>query len=219
LAIVLTLRHPRHTPDLLGRIPALAHHAFQAMLLGHLEQRLAVRKDLRGKTVGQANRLTRACRRACRRSSGNFRRSLPSRASRSKAHTCSSAGFAERRNRGQKSGIPAASLATISLVDDRRPGGELAQHAHQPREAPAEATPAAAVEFNGLADYVGLNAKAVEFDLVLPIIAGGHALGWDRATGLDVLAQDVAASLGLSNWRRALALVPRHKDDGCAAFA
>jgi hypothetical protein len=33
---------------------------------------------------------------------------------------------------------------------------------------------------------VALDAKAVEFDLVLPIITGRHALGQDWATGLDV---------------------------------
>jgi hypothetical protein len=44
-----------------------------------------------------------------------------------------------------------------------------------------------AIEFDGLADYVGLNAKAVEFDLMLPIVAGRHALGRHGPAGLDVL--------------------------------
>jgi hypothetical protein len=55
--------------------------------------------------------------------------------------------------------------------------------------APAEPAPAAAVQFDGLADYVGLNAEAIEFDLVLPVVAGGHTLGQDGATGLDVLEE------------------------------
>jgi hypothetical protein len=70
---------------------------------------------------------------------------------------------------------------------------------------------------------VGVDAKAVEFDLVLPIVAGGHSFGQDRATGIDVLEEqdlkDVAALPGPGNWRHALALVLRNKDNGCDAFA
>jgi hypothetical protein len=36
---------------------------------------------------------------------------------------------------------------------------------------------------------VGLNAEAIERDLVLPVVASGHALGQDRATGLDVFEE------------------------------
>ena len=46
-------------------------------------------------------------------------------------------------------------------------------------------------ELDGLPDYVRLNAKAVEFDFMLPIVAGGHALGEDGAAGLDVLEEHV----------------------------
>jgi hypothetical protein len=53
--------------------------------------------------------------------------------------------------------------------------------------APAEPTTTAAVELDGLADYVGPDAKAIEFDLVLPIVAGGHGFGSHGAAGLDVL--------------------------------
>jgi hypothetical protein len=42
---------------------------------------------------------------------------------------------------------------------------------------------------DGLADYVGLNAEAIELDLVLPIVAGGHILGRHGAAGLDVLEE------------------------------
>ena len=70
---------------------------------------------------------------------------------------------------------------------------------------------------------MGVDAKAVEFDLVLPIVAGGHSFGQDRATGIDVLEEqdlkDVAALPGPGNWRHALALVLRNKDNGCDAFA
>jgi hypothetical protein len=85
----------------------------------------------------------------------------------------------------------------------------------------AKAATAAAVKLYLIAELVDLDAKAVEFDLVLPVIAGRHGLGQDGTAGLDVLeqhTQDVAA-LRSSNLRRALAVVPRHKDDGCDAFA
>ena len=42
-----------------------------------------------------------------------------------------------------------------------------------------QSTRIAAVEFDGLADYVGLNAKAVEFDLVLPTVRR-RARSWPR---------------------------------------
>jgi hypothetical protein len=38
---------------------------------------------------------------------------------------------------------------------------------------------------------VGLNAEAIEFDLMLPIVADRHALGQHRTTGLDVLEEHV----------------------------
>jgi hypothetical protein len=43
--------------------------------------------------------------------------------------------------------------------------------------------PLLAVEFNGLADYVSLDPEAVEFVLVLPIVADGHRRGALRMAG------------------------------------
>jgi hypothetical protein len=62
-------------------------------------------------------------------------------------------------------------------------------------KAPAEATATAAVQFDSLADYVGLNAKAVEFDLMLPIVAGGHRLGALWMAGLDEREEHVTLKL------------------------
>ena len=55
-----------------GRISALAHHAFQLMPFCHPWPSA---KASEAKTLGQANRLRRTCRRLCLVSNGNFRRS------------------------------------------------------------------------------------------------------------------------------------------------
>jgi len=55
--------------------------------------------------------------------------------------------------------------------------------------ATAEATTAAAVEFYLIAQLVDLDAKAVELDLVLPIVTDRHRLGALRMAGLDELEE------------------------------
>jgi hypothetical protein len=55
------------------------------------------------------------------------------------------------------------------------------------REPFAEVVAVAAVEFYLAVELVDLDAEAVELNLVSPIVAGSHALGQDRATGLDEL--------------------------------
>jgi GNAT superfamily N-acetyltransferase len=67
----------------------------------------------------------------------------------------------------------ASALYRLIEADLGRPhdlGRQLAEHANQPREAPVEAVAVAAVEFYLVAQLVDLDAEAVEFDLVLPIV-------------------------------------------------
>jgi hypothetical protein len=95
------------------------------------------------------------------------------------------AGFTERRNRGQKFGIAGHYLA----IDDGRLGRKVAEYVDQQRVAPTEATTAAAVELYVVTKLVDLDAKAVELDLVLPIVTGRHRLGALRMAGLDELEE------------------------------
>ena len=74
-------------------------------------------------------------------------------------------------------------------VDDGGPDRQLAEHFNQAREASAEPRSAAAVEFHLSAEFVDLDAEAVEFDLVLPIVGGWHRLGALRMAGLDELEE------------------------------
>jgi hypothetical protein len=53
----------------------------------------------------------------------------------------------------------------------------LPEHLNQPREAPAETRPASAVQFDLIAQLVDLDAEAVEFDFVLPVVASRHRRG------------------------------------------
>jgi hypothetical protein len=46
-----------------------------------------------------------------------------------------------------------------------------------------------AIEFYLVAQLVNLDTEAIEFDLVLPIVAGGHFLGRHGGTGLDELEE------------------------------
>jgi hypothetical protein len=57
--------------------------------------------------------------------------------------------------------------------------------ANEPWKAPAESRPVAAEEFYLVARLVDLDAKAVEFDLMLPFVAGRHRFGALRMAGLD----------------------------------
>jgi hypothetical protein len=85
--------------------------------------------------------------------------------------------------------MPAASLATNLTIEDRGPDRQFAEHANEPREAPAESRPVAAVEFYSLPNLVDLDPKAVEFDLILPFVAGRHRFGVLKMTGLDELGR------------------------------
>jgi hypothetical protein len=74
-------------------------------------------------------------------------------------------------------------------VPKRVCGRELAKHVAQQRKAPAEGGAVAAVKLYFILELVDLNTETVEFDVVLPIVAEGHALGALRMAGLDELEE------------------------------
>jgi hypothetical protein len=80
------------------------------------------------------------------------------------------AGFAERRNRGPEVRHAGRITGHDLAVENGRSGRQLAEHLTQQRKASAEPIAVAAVEFDILAELMDLDAKAVELDLVLPIV-------------------------------------------------
>jgi hypothetical protein len=64
---------------------------------------------------------------------------------------------------------------------------KFAEHARAPREAPAQAKPVAARSFYIVPRSLDLDAKAVEFDLTVPLFADWHRSGVPWMAGLDEL--------------------------------
>src|SRR6516165_5530467 len=75
--------------------------------------------------------------------------------------------WAEECTLDQRTGPEVVGITCHDLaVDDGGPDRQLAKHPAQQRKAPAEPRRTATVEFHLIAEFVDLDTKAVEFDLV-----------------------------------------------------